>query len=182
MGQYDNLIAAARQIKTETLDRANTALRVGGWMEEALRYLRGIVDGKCDAESNALVTQANGIVAAINEVAGYAGMSEERYDSILREVSQLREAIATEAGERATADAELAQTVKEYPTTSQFPESGKADRLYIASDTGAVYRWNGSAYTVMGGYSAGDGIDIDGSVISNTHTHLTSDEIDAICV
>lgn len=72
--------------------------------------------------------------------------------------------------------------IKQYPTSSQFPETGRTGVIYIASDTGAVYRWNGSAYSVIGGYTAGDGIEIDGSVISNMHTHLTSEEIDEICV
>ena len=60
--------------------------------------------------------------------------------------------------------------------------TGRDGRLYIASDTGAVYRWDGSAYVVMGGYTAGDGISIEGNEISNTHTHLTSEEIEEICV
>ena len=72
--------------------------------------------------------------------------------------------------------------IKQYQTSSQFPETGRTGVIYIASDTGSVYYWNGSAYSVIGGYSAGDGISIDGNEISNTHTHLTSEEIDEICV
>lgn len=74
------------------------------------------------------------------------------------------------------------RSVKEYRTSSQFPETGRTGVIYIASDTGAVYRWDGSAYVVMGGYTAGDGISIEGNEISNTHTHLTSEEIEEICV
>lgn len=72
--------------------------------------------------------------------------------------------------------------VREYDTISEFPESGLPNTLYIDRSTGVEYRWNGDQYAVVGGYTAGDGIEIDGSVISNMHTHLTSEEIDEICV
>ena len=90
MASYDELISKARQIKSETLDRANTALRVGGWMEEALRYLHDLSANKQDAESESLVTQVKGIVGAINEVASYAGLSQERLDELLEEIRALQ--------------------------------------------------------------------------------------------
>lgn len=177
---YESLIAGARRIKTETLDRANTAMRVGGWMEEALRYLRDLAAGKCDATSQELVTQAKGIVAAINEVAGYAGMSEERYEGILSAVTGLSASLTAETAERQAADALLAQQVKEYQTKGQFPASGHADRLYIAADTGKEYRWDGSSYVALGGYTGGYGITItpDGEISTSP---LRNEDIMNIC-
>ncbi len=37
--------------------------------------------------------------------------------------------------------------IVEYPTASAFPATGRAQRLYIAQDSGTAYRWTGSAYT-----------------------------------
>lgn len=34
----------------------------------------------------------------------------------------------------------------EYADLASFPAEGSADRLYLAQDTGKIYRWNGSAY------------------------------------
>ncbi len=39
------------------------------------------------------------------------------------------------------------QSVVEYPQVENFPETGKAQRLYISLDSGLPYRWNGTAYT-----------------------------------
>lgn len=36
--------------------------------------------------------------------------------------------------------------VLSYPTVSDFPEEGERDKIYIADDTGFVYRWDGSIY------------------------------------
>lgn len=71
--------------------------------------------------------------------------------------------------------------VREYDTISEFPESGLPNTLYIDRSSGIEYRWDGDQYTVVGGYTAGDGISIDGSVIRNTHTIITTQEIDDIC-
>lgn len=71
--------------------------------------------------------------------------------------------------------------VREYDTISEFPESGLPNTLYIDRSTGVEYRWNGDQYAVVGGYTAGDGISIEGAVISNTHTIITTQEIDDIC-
>lgn len=76
----------------------------------------------------------------------------------------------------------MKSVVREYPSVSLFPQSGLPNTLYIDASTGATYRWDGAQYAVMGGYTAGDGISIEGSVIRNTHTHLTSEEIDSICI
>jgi hypothetical protein len=37
--------------------------------------------------------------------------------------------------------------IVEYPDFSSFPLSGRAQRLYIAQDSGLPYRWTGTAYT-----------------------------------
>jgi hypothetical protein len=45
----------------------------------------------------------------------------------------------------------LPGVVVEYPTRSNFPSVGKADRLYMAMDEGMPYRWSpsASAYALM---------------------------------
>ncbi|MEE3485099.1 MAG: hypothetical protein VZQ98_12350 [Bacteroidales bacterium] len=177
MGAYETLLAKARRIKTESSDRANTALRVGGWMEEALTWLEGMLAGKADAVSPDLITEAKTIVGAINEVASYAGMSEERYDALIARLTDAESAINV-----LEQSIEGCCRLREYPSASLFPQSGKSNTLYIDASAGAMYRWDGDQYTVMGGYTAGDGISINGSVISNTHTLITTEEIDSICI
>lgn len=39
--------------------------------------------------------------------------------------------------------------VKEYASLSAFPESGEADKIYFADDTGKTYRWGGSKYIAI---------------------------------
>lgn len=70
-------------------------------------------------------------------------------------------------------------SVKEYRTASSFPTTGIEGRLYIASDTGMIYRWNGSAYVVIGGYTDGYGIDITSAGEIKTEP-ISDAEIDAM--
>lgn len=90
---YEELISKAREIKTETSDRANTAQRVGGWMESALYYLKSAIDGKTPLRSEELVTQSKNLIGAINELASLPCMSEERYDSVIRELVSLSQTV-----------------------------------------------------------------------------------------
>lgn len=47
--------------------------------------------------------------------------------------------------------------VDEHPTQGDFPPTGVADRFYVAQDTGDVFRWNGSSYSlVTGGLALGE--------------------------
>jgi hypothetical protein len=39
------------------------------------------------------------------------------------------------------------QNILEFPTAASFPPVGRAQRLYIALDSGLPYRWDGTAYT-----------------------------------
>lgn len=58
--------------------------------------------------------------------------------------------------------------IHEYEWDGAFPEEGDEGNLYVASFTGCVYRWDATArkYTIIGGYTAGDGIEIKDGVIS----------------
>ena len=51
-----------------------------------------------------------------------------------------------------------------------FPQKGDAANLYISREAGSVHRWDPdeSKYKVIGGYTAGDGIEIKDGVISVT--------------
>jgi len=44
--------------------------------------------------------------------------------------------------------------VQEYPTLGDFPVSGEGDIIYIAIDTGYVYRWTGSTYVQLSDQTA----------------------------
>lgn len=193
MGAIEQLIVKARLIKTESADRANTAMRVGGWMEEVLQYLQDALSGKADAESDDLLTQSHLLVGAINEIASLAGMSEERYDDILNRITALTSQLSdkidySEKGEQggvATLDSEghvpdsQIDVILEYDSSSLFPQSGKAKRIYVDKSGSKMYRWDGTEYVPFGGaqFTAGEGIRIEGNVISNTHTNITDEEI-----
>lgn len=41
--------------------------------------------------------------------------------------------------------------VEEHASLAAFPPAGASGKLYIATDTGSVYRWNGAAYVAIGG-------------------------------
>jgi len=66
--------------------------------------------------------------------------------------------------------------VYELPTAASFPATGKVATLYIAADSGSVYRWTGSAYAVVsgggGGLSDGDRGDI---IVASSGGSLTID-------
>lgn len=60
--------------------------------------------------------------------------------------------------------------IHEYEWDGAFPEEGDEGNLYVSSVTGNVYRWdnNERRYKIIGGYTAGDGIEIKDGVISVT--------------
>ena len=62
----------------------------------------------------------------------------------------------------------------EFPTKASFPTNGVAGRLYIATDTNNIYRWNGYEYTVAGGStatsSAGFTANFVGQLVNGTYT------------
>ena len=72
--------------------------------------------------------------------------------------------------------------IHEYEWDGAFPEEGDEGNLYVASVTGCVYRWDASArkYTIMGGYTAGEGVSITDGVISFTggSGEVTHDELE----
>jgi len=57
--------------------------------------------------------------------------------------------------------------VQEYPSLGDFPSSGEGDIIYIAIDTGYVYRWTGSTYVQLSDQTAVWG-EISGNIGSQT--------------
>jgi hypothetical protein len=51
-----------------------------------------------------------------------------------------------------------ATEVYEYATPANFPATGSAAQLVIATDTGKLYRWAGSAYIEIGPASVSSGL------------------------
>jgi hypothetical protein len=47
--------------------------------------------------------------------------------------------------------------VLEYATPAAFPATGTAARIYVATDTGRLYRWDTSVYVEVGGSGADGG-------------------------
>lgn len=65
----------------------------------------------------------------------------------------------------------------EYANEAAFPVTGAADRIYVALDTGLLYRWTGSVYTQIGAGGGGSGDVVDdttpqlgGNLDLNSHT------------
>lgn len=48
-----------------------------------------------------------------------------------------------------------AELVYSYATTASFPGTGDSSLLYFATDTGRIYRWNGSVYVELGPVGGG---------------------------
>lgn len=67
--------------------------------------------------------------------------------------------------------------IKEYSSYAYFPETGESDKIYIAIDTGNIYRWSGSAYVqVNSSVSSAESALKDGSGNTITTTYATKTE------
>ena len=44
---------------------------------------------------------------------------------------------------------EIAQSIVEYPTQDDFPQTGRSARLYIDLATGSTYRWQETTYVLL---------------------------------
>ena len=60
-------------------------------------------------------------------------------------MTKITESNITQQLDLSAFDLTLPGIVVEYPTRSNFPSVGKADRLYMAMDEGMPYRWSPSA-------------------------------------
>lgn len=70
--------------------------------------------------------------------------------------------------------------VKEYSSYAYFPETGETDKIYIALDTGNIYRWSGSAYVqINASVSTAESALKDGSGNTITATYATKTENNA---
>ncbi len=60
----------------------------------------------------------------------------------------------------------LSKEITQAASLAAFPAAGAAARLYIADDTGNVYRWNGTtlAYALIGGSGSGSGVSDHGAL------------------
>lgn len=70
-----------------------------------------------------------------------------------------------------TPDLSILEEVLVFPTDNDFPVQGEFEKVFIASDTGYIYRWNGSGYTQLTDQTAIWG-NISGSL--NSQTDLTN--------
>jgi hypothetical protein len=72
------------------------------------------------------------------------------------------------AVEEADAAIAAAKDVLEFANLAAFPVSGADATVYIAADSGLVYRWNGSAYAPVGGGGVQSITGVGGLVVDNT--------------
>lgn len=148
---YEELISKAREIKTETSDRANTAQRVGGWMEEALTYLQSSLSVKANSESSTLLTSAKTLVGAINELASNPNLDGSRVDTILLAMDAMTTALNAKADlvGGVVPSSQLPSYVDEVIEVNNYadlPGTGSGAKIYITKDTNKTYRWGGSDY------------------------------------
>lgn len=151
---YESLIASARQIKTETADRANTALRVGGWMEEAVSYLKGELTEKAPMESERLLTSAKNLIDAINEVASNPNLQNDRIGELLAMIGELTDIVSEKADlvDGKVPSAQLPayiDEVEEFANYASLPSTGSGAKIYVTKDNNKTYRWSGSAYVEL---------------------------------
>lgn len=151
---YESLIASARQIKTETADRANTALRVGGWMEEAVSYLKGELTEKAPMESERLLTSAKSLIDAINEVASNPNLQNDRIGELLAMIGELTDIVSEKADlvDGKVPSAQLPayiDEVEEFANYASLPSTGSGAKIYVTKDNNKTYRWSGSAYVEL---------------------------------
>lgn len=151
---YESLIASARQIKTETADRANTALRVGGWMEEAVSFLKGELTEKAPMESERLLTSAKNLIDALNEVASNPNLQNDRIGELLAMIGELTD-IVSEKADLVAGKVPAAQLpayideVEEFANYASLPSTGSGAKIYVTKDNNKTYRWSGSAYVEL---------------------------------
>ena len=68
--------------------------------------------------------------------------------------------------------------VKEYANLSSFPATGETDKLYLAIDTGNIYRWSGSQYVqINNSVSSAESAVKDGNGNTITTTYATKTEL-----
>lgn len=68
--------------------------------------------------------------------------------------------------------------VQEYSSTSGFPSTGETDKIYIAIDTGYIYRWSGSQYVQINStISSAETAVKDGNGNTITTTYATKTEL-----
>lgn len=100
MATYEELLQRARTIKTESSDRANTAVRVGSWMVDVLDYIKNGLDGKADDRYEELTTLAKTVEGAINEINSNPSLSGEVLERIEQEISAKQDVLVAGSGIR----------------------------------------------------------------------------------
>jgi hypothetical protein len=121
-----NLVAAVNEVKV-TADAAS-----GGSIPDATTTVKGKVELATDSE--ALAMSAADVVLTASNLAALANVN----NGFLK----------LDSGGKASA-AQLpayVDDVLEYANLAAFPGTGVTSIIYVAIDTGKVYRWSGSAY------------------------------------
>lgn len=118
------------------------------------KAIRTLINGNV-ADLAALTTTAKAnLVAAINEVRALAAGKQDALGFTPANAATLGQAngIATLDGGGKVPASQLpsyVDDVLEYADAGAFPGTGETGKLYIAIDTGAQYRWSGSAYVQL---------------------------------
>lgn len=88
----------------------------------------------------------------------YVAWSEKRIAEVINADSDSEPRMTVVVGGRAYAMSDVGifevpayRIVMQYPSVSNFPQTGSADRVYIDSSTDAMYYWNGSYRPIKSG-------------------------------
>lgn len=120
----------------------------------ALKATRTLVNGNLADLSGLTTTTKTNLVAAINEVRALAAGKQDALGFTpvnAATVGAANGVASLDSGGKVPA-AQLpsfVDDVLEYATLANFPGTGETGKIYIAIDTGAQYRWSGSAYVQM---------------------------------
>lgn len=116
----------------------------------AVTSVNGLV-GDVVLDAIAVGADATGTAAALMTAHEAAGAPHPQYTT----AAEAAAAAPVQSVNGLTGVVVLPEEVQEYANLAAFPVSGSGATLYIAADTGLMYRWDGSAYLAVVGGSGG---------------------------
>ncbi len=127
------------------------------------------LQGEVDLAETSVVTERNARIAAISSEANARANADANLSASISAVSSdLTNAIASVSGIESrvsTAETAISTTLPgliadaegfvQHDTYSDFPATGRLNRLYVARDNGTLWRWTGTTYSPVPGEQDG---------------------------
>lgn len=123
---------------TTSLGKADTALQSGAAIS-SISGLQTALDGKATSAQGALADSALQPGAAISSIDGLQSELDGKQPA--GDYATLVDGVVS-----ASQLPSFVEDVVEFANLAAFPATGEAGKLYLALDTGKVYRWSGSTY------------------------------------